>query len=237
MPTPFELTARTVRSLFGLWIHTPPILEADEWFPEAAQYEERWSELRDEVLPLLPHRADIPRFHELMAEQADISANDGIDWRMLLLRVYGVDQQENLARFPALAELLAAHPHVRTAVISILDAGKHVPPHRGPYRGILRYSLSLVVPTDADGAPLSWLRVDEHRVPWREGRGLLWDDTFEHEVRNEGPSPRVALLLDVARPNMPLVPRAIDRVVTGALSRSRSLERTVAESAVPAPRA
>ena len=44
------------------------------------------------------------------------------------------------------------------------------------------------------------MTVDGQKVIWREGEALLFDDTYEHEVRNETPEDRVILLLHVKRP-------------------------------------
>jgi aspartate beta-hydroxylase len=42
----------------------------------------------------------------------------------------------------------------------------------------------------------------EHRIG--NGKFLLWDDTFPHEVWNHSDSMRIALLLDIRRRDMPL---------------------------------
>ncbi|TGV31251.1 aspartyl/asparaginyl beta-hydroxylase domain-containing protein, partial [bacterium M00.F.Ca.ET.168.01.1.1] len=43
---------------------------------------------------------------------------------------------------------------------------------------------------------------EERRIS--DGECMLWDDTFEHEVMNNADQARIALLLDVWRPEMPL---------------------------------
>lgn len=145
----------------------------------------------------------IPRFHELMAEQADLSQYGGKYWRMFVLRAYGVDNAANQARCPAIASLLRDRPHILSATLSFLEAHKHIPPHRGPFRGILRFHLGLVIPKKIDGSSTSRLLIDGNTHPLEEGGTLLWDDTFEHAAWNDADSIRAALLLDVARPGMP----------------------------------
>lgn len=234
MPTAFEITSRTFRSFYGLWIDTPPVLPRAEYFPEATRFEACWRAIRDEALGVAADLARVPRFHELLDQQASISANDGHDWRMFVLRAYRADQESNLARCPATARLLRALPQVTSAAFSILDGGKHVPAHRGPYRGILRYQLGLVVPKDAEGRPAATLRVDRQLYRWREGEGVLWDDTYEHEVWNEGSTPRIVLLADVERPRMPRVLRWTHRAVFGWVARSKGLQELLAKSEVAA---
>ena len=235
MPTAFELVCRTTRAFYGLFLDTPPFLDSARDFPGAARFEEGWQDVRAEALDVLRGAQDVPRFHELMEEQTSISANDGIDWRLFVLRAYGRDQEQNLARCPRTAQLLAEMPEVTSAMFSMLDAGKHIPAHRGPYRGILRYQLGLVVPLTPEGEPAAELRLESETYSWREGEGVLWDDTYEHEVWNRGEGPRVVLLLDVLRSEMPAVLRLSHNLIYGGVSRSKSLGKFLAESEVPAP--
>jgi aspartate beta-hydroxylase len=138
-----------------------------------------------------------------MPQQEDISAADGRDWRMFIMKAYGVTVEENLARCPTVAGLLAQAPEAVSCVLSFLAPGKHIPQHRGPFRAILRFHLMLSMPYDADGVPACELNVDG--VPYRlaEGDSLLWDDTYPHEVWNRSDQVRIALLLDVWRRDMP----------------------------------
>jgi beta-hydroxylase len=44
------------------------------------------------------------------------------------------------------------------------------------------------------------MKVDGQRLLWREGKTLVFDDTYEHEVWNQTAEERVVLLLHVKRP-------------------------------------
>ena len=46
-------------------------------------------------------------------------------------------------------------------------------------------------------------------IPWGEGKGILFDDTFEHSARNGAEEDRVVLIVDIFRPNLGLVDRWI----------------------------
>jgi aspartate beta-hydroxylase len=122
---------------------------------------------------------------------------------MFIMKAYGVTVEENLARCPTVAGLLAQAPEAVSCVLSFLAPGKHIPKHRGPFRGILRYHLMLSMPYDEQGVPACELNIDG--VPYRlsEGDSLLWDDTYPHEVWNRSEQVRIALLLDVWRRDMP----------------------------------
>ena len=110
---------------------------------------------------------------------------------------------------PQTAALLARLPGLQNAWFSILAPHYHIPPHRGPTRAVVRAHLALKVPAQAQDC---WIRVADERYSWREGEVVLFDDTYEHEVRNDTDETRVVLFIDVLRP--------MDRVggwVNGAL--------------------
>jgi aspartate beta-hydroxylase len=232
MPGVYDVGTNLLRRCYGLWIHTPPVLDVASHFPMAAHLQRNWRHIRREILHLVSRNTRIPKFHHLMANQAEISDNDGIPWRVFMLRAYGQDQMANQALCPATAKLIQAIPNVIGACFSILEAGKHIPAHRGPYRGFLRYHLPLYVPKDEAGESLAALRVDKRCYRLREGRGILWDDTYEHEAWNRGRSPRIVLIVDIARPGMPPLLRAIDRCVYATIVRSDSLRAFLAKSEV-----
>ena len=47
---------------------------------------------------------------------------------------------------PRPPRLVESIPGMETAMFSILSPGKHIPPHTGPYKGVLRYHLGLLDP-------------------------------------------------------------------------------------------
>lgn len=209
----YDHTSNVLRSFYDHRIETPAILETDSYFQNAPKYVSHWKEIRNEALAIAAQIENVPRFHELMKEQTDISAQDGLDWRMFILKAYGVNFPENLNRCPTVAALLSQTPEVLSAVISFLAPRKHIPEHRGPYRGILRFHLSLVAPKSHDGIPATALFINgqEFRLP--DGGYLLWDDTYRHEVLNQCDEMRIALLLDVWRMNMPIDVEIISKIV------------------------
>lgn len=221
----YEIAVHVLRGLYGLGIDTPPVLDAAAYFPGARELERNWRAIEYEARRLLDAREAIPQLHELHAEQADISANDAAAWRFLALRIFGRDRAANQALCPETSKLIRALPGVLNAGISILDPGKHIPAHRGPYRGYLRYHLGLVIPKDAKGRGQAVLRVADRLFRWAEGEGILWDDTFEHEVWNHGATPRAVLVIDLARPDMPAPLRVLDRGLRALISRSGELRR------------
>jgi aspartate beta-hydroxylase len=159
-----------------------------------------------------------------MRQQTEISANDGRAWRMFVMKAYGSQVRQNLSRCPILASLLDDHPEVVSATFSYLAPGKHIPVHRGPFRGVLRFHVGLSMPRDGKGELGATLWIDgvPHRLA--DGETLLWDDTYPHEVLNAAEKVRVALLLDVWRPGMPADMAALSSLLlatVGTMARIR----------------
>lgn len=217
MASVYDAASGALRNVYDRHLGTPPRLDAARYFPGHADFERQFPAVRAECLALMAEMGAIPEFHEVMQEQAPLSLYGGRFWRMFILRAYSADHRGNQARCPALRRLLQAHPEVTSATFSILEAGKHIPAHRGPFRGILRYHLPLVIPPGLDGSPSNRLRVDGETYALEEGRGILWDDTYEHEAWNHSAAPRAVLLLDVFRPEQPWRLRWLTRAIVFAV--------------------
>jgi aspartate beta-hydroxylase len=219
MPAIYDRAADAVRWVYDRRIRTPAILDAALYFPRAQEFSAAWQTIRDEALAVARELATVPRFHELMRAQESISASDGLDWRVFVLKAYGADIPRNLARCPETARLVADSPSVLSASFSFLAPGKHIPVHRGPFRGVVRFHLGLSMPRGADGRVGAILWVDGVEYRLDDGDTLLWDDTYPHEVLNATDEVRIALLLDVWRQGMPADMVLLSRLlVAGARS-------------------
>jgi aspartate beta-hydroxylase len=222
----YDRAIEVLRGLYDRRISGPPVLDPPAHFPGHARFAAAAPSLREEAMLVAKELASVPRFHELMPQQASISNQDKRDWRLLIVKAYGATVKSNAQRCPALARLVAADPDVLSAALSFLAPGKKVPEHRGPFRGVLRYYLGLSVPPDTGGRPGAVLTIDgiDHRIA--TGQALLWDDTYPHAVRNDTPTVRIALLLDIRRHGMPLDMEILSRVlitVAGAAVRLRRI--------------
>jgi len=204
MALSYDLAVDGVRALYDRRISGPPVLDLERDFASGVGFVVAWRAIRDEALQVRSRIEQVPRFHEIMPEQAAISANDGRDWRMFILKAYGVEQPRNMAACPQLAALVRGIPEVLSASFSFLGPRKHIPPHRGPIRGILRFYMMLSMPRADDGAPAAVLKVDDVEYRLNDGQFLLWDDTFLHEAWNDSDEVRIVLSLDVWRPHMPV---------------------------------
>jgi ornithine lipid ester-linked acyl 2-hydroxylase len=185
-------------------VGTTPVLDNAE-FPFVATLEANWQQIRSELEGVLAKPEDIPAFHQISPDQKRISK--GNNWKTYVLYVFGGQVAENCAACPHTAGLLQDLPGLQNAWFSILAPRYHIPPHKGPTRALIRCHLGLQVPQDGANC---WLRVDQDICHWEEGRCLVFDDTYEHEVRNDTDETRVVLFLDFDRP-MDRVGRVFNR--------------------------
>jgi ornithine lipid ester-linked acyl 2-hydroxylase len=163
--------------------------------PWAAELERHWTEIRAELEHVLTDRSAIPAFQDISVDQVDLSQDDR--WQTYFLFGFGFEVPEHTAACPRTAELVRAVPGMKTAMFSILAPGKHIPRHRGPYKGLLRHHLGLMVPEPAEACRI---RVGDEVRHWTEGSSLVLDDTYDHEVWNDTDGQRVVLFLDIVRP-------------------------------------
>lgn len=163
-------------------------------FPWVADVERAFPDIRAELLEVQRTRA-IPAFQEVSLEQAALT--EGEDWKTWFLYAYGVRVDDNCTPCPRTDAALRRIPGMTTAMFSILAPGKHIPAHRGPYNGVLRYHLGVDIPTDAMACGI---RVDDQTRQWANGASLVFDDTYEHEAWNDADVQRVVLFVDVKRP-------------------------------------
>jgi len=213
----YDRAVQALRWIFDHRIRGPHELDVATCFPAGVKFIGAWTTIRDEALAVAQRMPTIPRFHEVMQEQADISAADDRDWRVFVLKAYGAEIPENMARCPALSAVLRDSPEVLSATISFLAPGKHVPRHCGPFRGIMRFHLGLSMPLAADGRLGSVLVIEDKEYRIGNGCGLLWDDTYPHEVWNRSDQVRIALLLDVWRPGMPADMRLLSHLIVSGI--------------------
>src|SRR5882724_2835846 len=115
MAQPYDRAADVVRALYDRRISGPPVLDLERDFAPGAAFVEAWRAIREEALAIARQLQEVPRFHEIMPEQASISANDGRDWRMYVFKAYGVEQPRHMAACPLLAALVREMPEVLSA--------------------------------------------------------------------------------------------------------------------------
>lgn len=194
-------------------VSTEPFLDPAE-FGWTALLEEHYPAIRAEAEQVLRVRAALPNFQDIAPDQIQLTADE--QWKTFWFAGYGVWDDPNCLRCPRTAAALRAIPGLTTAFFSILGPGKHLPPHYGPYRGVLRHHLALIIPEPASACGI---RVGDQVRHWQQGQSLVFDDTYEHEAWNDTDADRVVLFLDIARPLRPPM-NWINQTIIHAVARS-----------------
>lgn len=172
----------------------PPIYDNAK-FPWVNMVENEWLTIRAELESIMKYREELPNFQDIMNDVRPITQDD--NWKTFFLAGYGKLSEKNCRRCPETARIIKKIPGMKTAFFSILSPSKHIPAHKGPYNGVLRYHLGLIVPEPRDKCRI---RIDNEIRVWEEGKSIIFDDTYEHEVWNETRGFRVVLFIDFVRP-------------------------------------
>ena len=164
-------------------------------FPWIAEIEARWTEIQAELRALLAKREAIPPLASISPDHRRIAPPG--KWKSFFLHGYGYRVDENCRRCPITAEIVSKIPGLNSAFFSILDPGAHIPRHRGVTKAIMTAHLGLIVPEPAERCRM---QLDDQILHWEEGKTLVFDDTFYHEVWNDTDGVRAVLLIQFRRP-------------------------------------
>lgn len=137
-------------------------------------------------------------------------------WKTFILIMLGQKVEQNCQRCPKTLAALQRIPGLNGAMFSVFEPGAHLLPHRGPFMGILRYHLGLIVPADKEACTL---RIGEEVRYWEAGKSIIFDDTYEHEVWNRTTQQRVVLFVDFERP-VPVWLRPVSRIMLWLIGHS-----------------
>jgi aspartate beta-hydroxylase len=188
-----------------------PFLPADEYFdrehfPWLGDLEAQTDVIRAELVELLdssdaglsPYVAMPPG----TPQNKWTELNNSAAWSALHLWKDGERVEEACVRAPKTAKIVEGLPlagipgRAPTVFFSILQAGKHIPPHTGVTNTRAIIHLPLVVPGDCA------FRVGGETREWREGEAFAFDDTIEHEAWNKSSRDRAVLILDCWNPHL-----------------------------------
>ena len=164
-------------------------------FPWAREIEREWPFIRAELDTVLKRKDELPGFHEISTDVATITHDR--DWKTFFLCGYGMRSDANIKQCPETWRIVNKIPGLITAMFSILEPGKHIPHHRGPYNGVLRLHLGLIIPEPCEKVKI---RVGNEICHWSEGKALIFDDAYDHEAWNGSPKLRVVLFIDFVKP-------------------------------------
>jgi beta-hydroxylase len=175
------------------------------------EVERNWEVIAQELQAILADREALPSFQEISKDQIAITDDDR--WKTFFLYGYGFQADLGVELCPKTAAIMREIPGMTTAMFSILSPRKHILAHRGPYKGVLRYHLGLIVPQAKEDCRI---RVDTEIRHWEAGKSMVFDDTFDHEVWNDTEETRVVLFVDVLRP-LPFPESLINKLIVKAI--------------------
>jgi aspartyl/asparaginyl beta-hydroxylase (cupin superfamily)/Flp pilus assembly protein TadD len=188
-----------------------PFLPADEFFdrenfPWLPQLEAQTDIIRTELMELLASGdAGLSPYVTMppgIPKNVWTELNNNPAWSALHLWKDGERIEGACERAPKTAAIVEKLPLARiprrapTVFFSILEAGKHIPPHTGVTNTRAIIHLPLVVPAGCA------FRVGGETREWREGEAFAFDDTIEHEAWNRSHENRAILILDCWNPHL-----------------------------------
>lgn len=188
-----------------------PFLPADEYFDDAhfAWFDELAAStdaIRAELLALIADPGDAIQPYVQQDKGTPTNKwsplDHRLDWGACFLWKYGEPNTPVLDRCPAtaaaLARVPAAHIPARapSAFFSILQPHTRIPPHTGVTNTRAIIHLPLIVPENCA------FRVGGETRIWQEGVPFAFDDSIDHEARNDSDRFRAVLIFDVWNPHL-----------------------------------
>ena len=164
------------------------------YFPVAKELEDNFVDIQAEIKGLLKRYNEFAPFQSISPDQTYISNDDR--WRMFFFKAAGVNFGRNKNYAPKTMAILDKYPDIISAYISVLGPYKMLNPHEGPWSGILRMHLGVVIPGNNECTLVN----GGEPYHWQEGKTVLFDDTYEHVAINDTDQIRAILFLDIMRP-------------------------------------
>ncbi|XP_041923356.1 aspartyl/asparaginyl beta-hydroxylase isoform X7 [Alosa sapidissima] len=157
--------------------------------------ERNWITIRDEALSVMNASSGL-----FVAEDENLREKG--DWGQFTLWQQGRKVASSCRSVPKTCALLDRYPEATSCKrgqikFSVMQPGTHVWPHTGPTNCRLRMHLGLVIPRDG-----CRIRCTDHTRGWEEGKVLIFDDSFEHEVWQDADSYRLIFIVDVWHPEL-----------------------------------
>jgi aspartate beta-hydroxylase/beta-hydroxylase len=200
----------------------PTFFDINQTIPALQKVTDGFSKIKHEFETVLLKTPQLPRYHDIDPGEAAISDTTEKNWNVFMLYLLGYQLPKARSLCPELCGLLDDVPDLIQAFFSILEPGKSIPLHEGPYLGYLRYHLGIHIPKNHP----PHIIVNNQPYTWAEGEAVLFDDSWPHEVINSSDDYRAVLIIDVLRP-MPFIPRLVNQFVTHVIARYTYGRKTI----------
>ena len=206
-----------LNNFFGRYIgrdKRPTFFDINQTYPSLNLITDNFAVIKDELNTVLTQTRRLPTYHEIDPGEAAISNTTEKKWNVFLLHLLSKTPHSASALCPNTCRLITKIPNLIQAVFSIMEPGKNVPLHEGPYFGYLRYHLGLQIPKHNPPTII----VNKQSYTWQEGEAVLFDDSWPHEVKNNSDDYRAVLIIDVLRP-MPSLPTLINKFAASFIAK------------------
>ncbi|XP_045558682.1 aspartyl/asparaginyl beta-hydroxylase isoform X11 [Salmo salar] len=172
------------------------------WTPKDTGYmdlvktlERNWRIIRDEAQSVMDKTTGL-----FVPEEENLREKG--EWGQFTLWQQGKKAGEACRSVPKTCGLLERYPEATGCKrgqikFSVMQPGTHVWPHTGPTNCRLRMHLGLVIPKTG-----CKIRCTNDTRAWEEGKVLIFDDSFEHEVWQDADSYRLIFIVDVWHPEL-----------------------------------
>lgn len=188
-------------------------------FPWAKEVETDYPLIRSELTNLLQH-TEIPSWESL---SNDPNVRIGDSWKTFVFCAYGKYFEQNCQTCPNTFLAIKKIKGLKTAWFSILAPQSKLPEHAGPYNGVLRYHLGLIIPSI--DPTICGIEVGGEIRGWKEGESLIFDDSHLHSAWNHSNEKRVVLFVDFERP-LPFLIAILNKVVIFVASYTSFMRKT-----------
>ena len=161
--------------------------------PGLQTLQDNWEVIRDEAVRL----REAQRIRAAQNnDDAGFNSFFKSGWKRFYLKWYDAQHPSAAEYCPRTVEILRGIPAIKAALFTELPPGSKLNQHRDPFAGSLRYHLGLETPND----DRCFIDVDGQRYSWRDGEGVVFDETYVHWAQNATDQDRIILFCDVERP-------------------------------------
>lgn len=160
-------------------------------FPQIKLLQDNWETIRDEALALygqghIAVKDDLPGSNFYKDNR----------WKSFYLKIYDIDLPSVQQLAPKTRALIDQVPGMNLALFAVLMPNKRLTQHHDPFAFSLRYSLGLSTPN----SERCGLMINGEHYVWRDGEGVIFDETYLHSAYNDAETPRLILMTDIDRP-------------------------------------
>ena len=185
-------------------------IDTNVYFPGASLFESNFNQLRRETLDIIEKSNLMCIDSVLPTTEYIVKKEAGKCWKFGFLKNRG--KLLPVLNGAGTLKLLLSDPLIENAAISLLEPNISIPPHKGYFKGYLRYHLCIETPNLPENEQ-PYIIVDSQKYVWKTGKGIMFDDMYLHQVVNKSNHRRIVLFLDIRRQNLPFLFNIINDVI------------------------